>query len=161
MNRRIRPEDDRSFKGSPERAELQRIYAEVDVLVSSITCDVSTDCCHFERTGKEPYLTAVEYAELHLAGRASGMRAPTSRPTRPKNLPIASEGKCPFLSDAGRCRVYASRPIGCRTFFCERASGQAPRREIADLLRRIVDLSEGGFEEGRAGRPLRSWVEAR
>jgi len=27
---------------------------------------------------------------------------------------------CPYLSDKGACKIYGRRPLGCRTFFCQR-----------------------------------------
>ena len=52
------------------------------------------------------------------------------------------ERRCTLLSDEGKCLVYASRPFGCRTFFCERARGPAeehvremPKNEIARIAR--------------------------
>ena len=35
---------------------------------------------------------------------------------------------CPLLSADGRCRIYASRPFGCRTFFCDDAEAPFGRR---------------------------------
>ncbi len=54
---------------------------------------------------------------------------------------------CPLLSDSGRCRIYASRPLGCRTFFCQGAEApfgartKSPRDAASALGRRIADLS--------------------
>jgi Fe-S-cluster containining protein len=146
--------------------ELRAVYAEVDALLVGWTCDASTDCCRFGVTGREPYPTAVELAELERAVRARG-----GLPKR-RSLPTVGGGaagkksggderRCALLSDGGKCLVYASRPFGCRTFFCERARGPAgeparatPKGEIARLGRAIADLS-ARFEPGDPGpRPL-------
>jgi Fe-S-cluster containining protein len=111
-------------------------------------------------TGREPYPTTVEVAELERAVRARG-----GLPKR-RSLPTVSargedERRCALLSDEGKCLVYASRPFGCRTFFCERASGPAgepsraaPKAEIARLGRAIADLSARFAPSDPGPRPL-------
>jgi uncharacterized protein len=139
---------------------LRGLYAEVDTLLAGWTCDASTDCCRFGVTGREPYPTAIEIAELERAVRARG-----GLPKR-RSLPTVGargedERRCALLSDAGTCNVYASRPFGCRTFFCDRASGPAgeparaaPKQEIARVGRAVADLS-ARFDPANPGpRPL-------
>ena len=139
---------------------LRAVYAEVDARLADWSCDASTDCCRFGVTGREPYPTAIEQAELERAVRARG-----GLPKR-RSLPTVSargqdERRCTLLSDEGKCLVYASRPFGCRTFFCERGRGPAneaprsmPKDDIARLARAIVDLS-ARFAPGDAGpRPM-------
>jgi Fe-S-cluster containining protein len=135
--------------------KLRAVYAEVDALLAGWTCASSTDCCRFGVTGREPYPTSVEIAELERAVRARG-----GLPKR-RTLPVADERRCTLLSDEGRCLVYASRPFGCRTFFCERGQGPAgepprsgPKAEIARLGRAVSDLA-ARFDPADAGpRPL-------
>ncbi|HEY8075326.1 MAG TPA: YkgJ family cysteine cluster protein [Labilithrix sp.] len=134
-------------------AELRAIYAELDAFLDGFTCETSGDCCHFGRTGREPYPTAVEVAELERALRARG-GAPKKR------LPTV-ERRCALLDERGRCSVYASRPFGCRTFFCERARGpvgEAPPkqrdREIVRMSRAIADLSTRFHPADPGARPL-------
>lgn len=139
--------------------ELRAIYAEVDALTVGYACDASTECCRFSVTGREPYPTAVERAELERAVRALG----GSRKRR--SLPLASERRCPLLADEGRCVVYEARPFGCRTFFCDRARGPAgesvrslPRSEILRLGRAVADLSARFSPADPGPRPLsRAW----
>jgi Fe-S-cluster containining protein len=145
-----------SFRESEARRELLRLYAEVDELTRGLSCDKSTDCCRFARTGREPYPTAVELAELRLAigpKRAS------------RGLPIArghadAERSCPLLDASGRCSVYASRPFGCRTFFCDRARDEAgeaaalPRGELRRIAGAIAALSERFDPRDPHARPL-------
>jgi len=134
---------------------LRAVYTETDRLLEGWACESSTDCCRFGVTGREPYPTAIEQAELERAVRARG-----GLPKR-RSLPTVDERRCALLSDEGKCLVYASRPFGCRTFFCERGQGPAgqasralPRTEIGRLGRAIVDLS-ASFASGDAGpRPL-------
>ena len=41
----------------------------------------------------------------------------------------------------GRCLIYADRPFGCRTHFCDAAGGPYARKEVLDLIRRLEDLN--------------------
>ena len=149
---------------------LRAVYAEVDALLAGWTCDSSNECCRFGVTGREPYPSAVEVAELERAVRARG-----ALPKRRRALPTVSargedERRCALLGDEGKCLVYASRPFGCRTFFCDRASGPAgeawrmgPKAELARLGRAVTDAS-ARFDPGDPGpRPLsrvtEGWVE--
>lgn len=155
-----------SFKGDPARDALLGIYREVDQSLASFTCDDSTDCCHFGRTGREPYPTAVEVAELEHAVRAAGGIAAFQKgksATRAGRLPVHDERRCPFLSAEGRCRIYASRPFGCRTFFCERAvsddNQKIPRAQIHALGQRVAELSQQTFARDPGPRTLESAFE--
>jgi Fe-S-cluster containining protein len=77
--------------------------------------------------------------------RAAGAAA--SGATSARRLPLADLRPCPLLSESGRCRIYASRPFGCRTFFCHDAEGptgaraKMPRDAVNAIGRRIADLS--------------------
>jgi len=137
-----------SWPGSPERAELLAIYAEADALLAGWTCACSSatgetpGCCDAAVIGREPYPTAVELEEVRHAMRASAVTARERR-----RLPVAGSRPCPLLSPQGRCRVYASRPLGCRTFFCDGAAAptgdraRLPRGALNALGRRVADLS--------------------
>lgn len=147
--------------------ELARLYAEADALFAGWSCPASTDCCRFAVTGREPYVTSVELAALERAVAARGgprswkPAAPvagdaTAKPGR-RSLPLARADRiCPMLDASGRCAVYAARPFGCRTFFCDRAeSGSpAPRKAVAALVRRLQDLAALHASGGEKGRPL-------
>lgn len=154
-------------------AELRALYATVDRALDGWGCDASTDCCRFGVTGREPYPTAIEIAELERAVRARG-----GLPKR-RSLPVVAskrgqsdrrgdeggddaERRCALLGDDGRCLVYASRPFGCRTFFCERARGPVgeraaaglPRGAIAEVARAIAALSARFAPADPGPRPL-------
>jgi hypothetical protein len=149
---------------SPLRLELLDLYRQADALLEGWSCACSragvggvpeAQCCHFAVTGREPYPTAVELEEVRHAVRA----APPARPD-PKRLALAELRPCPLLSPDGRCRIYASRPFGCRTFFCDHAEGpfgakrKLPRAEVNALGRRIADLSARFAPRDPGPRPL-------
>jgi Fe-S-cluster containining protein len=129
------------------------ILAEADQAFAGWTCDASTDCCRFGVTGREPYVTRAEWDLIKAAWSAQG-RKPLARAE-----PVDEEQRCPFLSAAGRCLVYSARPLGCRTFYCERgcpppgASSRVDKRRHNQLAQELAEQS------GEKGRPLRAWVE--
>ena len=151
-----------AWRRSPYRAALRAVYAEVDALLDGWTCACSeaavggprAPCCHFAVTGREPYPTAIELTEVLHARRAS----PPGKDRR--RLPLAELRACPLLTAQGRCGVYASRPFGCRTFFCDAArapdgtAGRPPRDAINALGRRIADLSDKHAPRDPGARPL-------
>jgi hypothetical protein len=141
------------WKLHPARTELRALYDEVDALLGPFSCPGSTDCCHFGRTGREPYPHAVELAEVEHAARAANVSVrlacePTPRKgTKLQIFDEAHERRCPLLGADGRCRIYASRPFGCRTYFCDRIEGPAkfPRERVREIGRRVADLSARTF----------------
>ncbi len=133
----------RVWKHHPARAELLALYKEVDALIAPFSCPASGDCCHFARTGREPYPHAVELEEVLDAAKATNMLVPK----RLKVIAQDAERTCALLGEDGRCRIYASRPFGCRTYFCERVEGPRkwPRDEVQAIGRRIANLSARAF----------------
>lgn len=147
-------------------AELGALYKKIDAHFAGWTCDASTDCCRFGVTGREPYPTAIELAELERAIAARG-----GLPKR-RSLALANERRCTLLGDDGRCLVYASRPFGCRTFFCERGRGpvgeriddanddlvKETSRDIAALASRYAPSDPGARPLSRA---MKDWEKKR
>jgi len=132
---------------------LREVYESVDRTLAGWSCEGSADCCRFGETGREPYLWPAEWALLSQALAAKGRPAPARRSLR-------IVGDCPLLDDAGHCSVYAARPFGCRTFFCERADGptrRPPRAALAELGRRVAAISEAA-EPGSGPRTLTRWL---
>ena len=129
--------------------QLRTLYRETDTLFAGWSCAESGECCRFSVTGRQPLLWPIEWRLMQAALRAS---------PPPKGLP---PGDCPALDDARRCRVYAARPFGCRTHFCNQASagGKNPRGQIRALARRLADLSAADQPRGSL-RPLLSWQTA-
>jgi hypothetical protein len=159
------------WKDDPARRALFSLYADADALVADATCACTpgsetataeppgpgdraerVPCCHFGVTGREPYPTAVELAEVEYA---LGMRGQRKKQTR--RLPLVDETRsCPLLSEDGRCTIYASRPLGCRTFFCDRGDGppRRARQPLLEIARRVADLSARAFPRDPRPRPL-------
>ena len=118
-------------------AEVRAIYAELAKRPLERSCIARTECCRFQLTGQTPYLTQGEALVAAKGFRATGR----------KELPESEDGACPMLKrDTGRCMIYADRPFGCRTHFCEAAGGPYPRKQVLDLIRRLeeVDRQLGG-----------------
>lgn len=133
-------------------AELAALYDDVDALYRGATCDGSTECCRFGITGKEPQVTSIELALVTRALRERGGLPSPKRRALPLQNDAASarqgsrathERACPLLVSPGRCAIYGARPLGCRTFFCERASLAQPvdRRALRDSVRRLQELA--------------------
>jgi Fe-S-cluster containining protein len=153
------------WRDDPARTALMALYAKADALVAGASCACTPSgagegapreevapCCHFALTGREPYPTAVELAEVEHAVRARGIARPAKR-----KLPVVDALRaCPLLSDAGRCTIYTSRPFGCRTFFCQRGEGlpKHTRATLDELSKDIAALSARAFPRDPRPRPL-------
>lgn len=137
---------------SDRKQQALAILGEADTALNGWTCDASTACCRFAVTGREPWVTQVEWELVVEELKRGGRRLPA--------VPPDADGRCPFLDGTGRCVVYAARPLGCRTFFCERAQspGPMPRAALRGLPRRLEELTvtERGRDTG--ARPIRSWL---
>ena len=137
-------------------AELAALYREVDAHYADWSCPSSTECCRFGITGRQPYVTAVEALALKRAlARRGGLPKPKKR-ALPMTQDQARERICPLLGHDNRCVVYADRPLGCRTFFCGRATrGAGPEREeLRELVRRLQDLASRHELGGERARPI-------
>ena len=112
-------------------AEVRAIYHELTKRPVPRQCLARTECCQFQLTGLTPHLTKGEALLAAKAVRATGR----------KELPASAAGACPLLQrQTGRCLIYADRPFGCRTHFCDAAGGPFARKEVLDLIRRLEDL---------------------
>jgi Fe-S-cluster containining protein len=117
--------------------EVRAVYAELAKRPLERSCQMRTECCQFQLTGLTPQLTKGEALVAARSFRATGR----------KELPESAEGACPLLKrETGKCMIYADRPFGCRTHFCEAAGGPYPRKHLLDLIRRLeeVDRQLGG-----------------
>lgn len=115
-------------------AELDTIYRELDALFASSSCPRSTRCCKFKQTGRTPYVSPPEIERVLKAIDRRGGRLPKD----------TTEGDCPLLLPTGGCSIYADRPFGCRTYFCDDATlPEGNRRpEVERLAQRLRTLSE-------------------
>jgi Fe-S-cluster containining protein len=150
------------FRDDPARAELRKLYEEVDALVAGLSCDSTAECCEFAIFGREPYPTAVELAELEVAIRASPPKsAKTDGRGKARSLPqVTDVRRCPLLGPDRRCGAYASRPFGCRTFFCHRVQGgSVPRAAVQEIGRKIADLSARFSPRDPGPRPLSKAIQ--
>ena len=112
-------------------AQVRAVYQDLVKRPLQRNCVARTECCQFQLTGLTPHLTKGEALLAAKAYRATGRRS----------FPEEDDGVCPMLKrDTGRCLIYADRPFGCRTHFCEAAGGPYPRKDVVDLIRRLEDL---------------------
>jgi Fe-S-cluster containining protein len=142
-------------------AELAALYRDVDAAHEGASCSLSTECCRFGITGREPYVTSIELLAIERAlARRGGPLAPKRRA-----LPLVpgsrDERPCPLLGVDGRCAVYADRPFGCRTFFCRRATllSKPTRAEEKDFVARLRIIASRHVAGGDAPRPLSRAIE--
>lgn len=136
--------------------ELRALYAQADALLSGWSCPGSTECCRFGITGREPYVTSLELAAIeHALARQGGGRS-KRRCALPLTQDPDRERICPLLDAQARCTVYAQRPLGCRTFYCARATGDGSRvrLELKALVRQLQELAARHRPQGELGRPL-------
>lgn len=111
--------------------EVRAVYEDLAKRPVQRNCLARTECCQFQLTGLTPHLTKGEALLAAKAFRATGRR----------DFPEEDNGICPMLNrKTGRCLIYADRPFGCRTHFCEAAGGPYSRKEVLDLIRRLEDL---------------------
>jgi hypothetical protein len=136
--------------------ELFGLYEELDAAYAGATCEASTECCRFGRTGREPYVTSIEWSAIDRARSRNGGPLPARKRALPLVAGDRDERTCPLLDIQGRCSVYDSRPFGCRTYFCERASvPSAPdRRAQKEFVNRLRDIAARHEPGGEAPRPL-------
>lgn len=111
--------------------DIRSIYTDLAARPVERACELRTECCHFKLTGETPQVTSGEALVAAKALRAAGR----------KQLPERADGACPMLHPhTSRCIIYADRPFGCRTHFCQAAGGPYSRREVLDLIRRLEEV---------------------
>jgi Fe-S-cluster containining protein len=149
-------------------AALDEVYRDAAELFAGWGCPSSTECCRFGITGREPYVTSIELAAVRRAIAARGgprawkrakgaSQDPAGLATGKIALPVVREERtCPMLTDRGRCAIYEARPLGCRTFYCDRATpgGKVKQRELNALVRQIQEIAARHEPGGDRGRPL-------
>lgn len=96
-------------------ARIRGLYVQLDKQVEAKgpVCWASGRCCNFDAFGHRLYVTCLETAWVlsHL---------PADAPAPPRAAdPVTSA--CPFQR-GGLCGIHTVRPLGCRIFFCHRAT---------------------------------------
>jgi uncharacterized protein len=137
-------------------AELAALYARVDALYADWRCPSSTECCRFGITGRQPFVTSIEASAIrHALARRGGLLAEHKR-ALPILLSGESERVCPLLNEQQRCSVYAQRPFGCRTFYCNKATrGVGPDPDtLRALTEELEELASRHRMGGDAVQPL-------
>jgi len=141
-------------------AALLSVYADADRIFSGYRCPAEAECCRFGITGREPYVTSIE---LYAIERAIAARGGLKGLRRGRSLPMVTEERpCPMLTAEGRCAIYAARPLGCRTFYCDRATSPERVRhdEVLGLVRRVQEIAARHAPDGDRGRPLTRALQA-
>lgn len=119
--------------------DIRAIYADLAARPIQRSCELRTECCQFKLTGLVPQVTSGEALLAAKAVRGAGR----------KELPVRADGACPMLHPVtSKCMIYADRPFGCRTHFCDAAGGPYSRKEVLDLIRRIEEVD---YRLGRDG----------
>lgn len=105
------------------------VYARADAAVAAAgpRCDASGRCCRFAEYDHTLFISHFE-AEILLE-------------TAPRySQPVSADG-CPFQVE-GLCTARASRPLGCRIYFCD-PSYQLRMTEITeDALARLKAIAD-------------------
>jgi uncharacterized protein len=133
--------------------EVSTVYAQADEAYAKYSCPASADCCQLRKRGRQPWLWEPEWRMLE---------AELARQGRP--LPIAPrpDGACPLLDASGqRCTVYAARPLGCRTYFCERRTGpeREPLARMVALSKRLERIAQEVAPGADGPRELMDWLK--
>jgi len=143
---RARAERARSERAA--RTALEALYRRADEIWARFRCPGTAECCQLAARGREPWLWGVEWDALRSA-------AATLPPPR-------ADGGCRFLDEAGRrCTAYALRPLGCRTYFCHRATGpgREPVEEMDRLQRRLERIARSLRPDEEGPRPIGAWFD--
>lgn len=121
--------------------EIRAVYAELATRHVTRNCVARTECCQFQLTGLTPQLTKGEALVAAKGFRATGRKELPESDDGSSRQSGATTGACPLLKrDTGKCMIYADRPFGCRTHFCDAAGGPYARKEVLDLIRRLEDV---------------------
>ena len=129
-----------------QAAALRRVYDRVDesLAAESATCLACGRCCEFRPGGIVLFASALEMACLVAeAGPPAADR---------QVAPGAADDawRCPYQAlpsgavPTGRCTARRVRPLGCRTYFCEAAAGEAGERLHDPAFREIRAIAGPG-----------------
>jgi Fe-S-cluster containining protein len=104
-------------RDEPIASALESIYDTVrtEIEARAPVCWASGRCCNFEQTGHRLYVTGLEAA--YTMTRLNEKQAIT----RDDVDEARSRGGCPF-QELNLCSVHTIKPLGCRTYFCDRTA---------------------------------------
>ncbi len=88
-------------------------------------CFLSGCCCNFDQYGHRMYVTALETAWVLTHSPAPGA--------------IDLHGPCAYQRD-GMCSIHATRPLGCRIFFCQEGTADWQHELYERFLGDLRDL---------------------
>ena len=133
--------------GEPSIAtELEAVYALVSDQIEARgpACWASGRCCNFESTGHRLYVTGLEaaYTLLRLG--------PDQRADLTSLTEARARGGCPFQSGRS-CTVHTIKPLGCRTYFCDRSAQEWQHlltERSLESIRRIHDRHDLPYRYG-------------
>lgn len=114
-----------AVRDGPVAGALEKIYADAAsaIKLRAPACWASGRCCNFIKTGHLLYCTGLEAA--YTLTRAGA-------PARERLDAALRAGGCPYQV-ANLCGVHASKPLGCRLYFCDRSS-QEWQHELYERL---------------------------
>lgn len=120
-------------------AAIRALHAEAAAAVAAHRpiCLASGRCCAFREHGHRLYVTGLEAAWtwMDLVRRGDPL------PSAPDLEGASHEMRCPLLRER-LCGAHASRPAGCRTYYCDRAAG-AWQQDLSERLHaQVRDLHE-------------------
>ncbi|MEW5738605.1 MAG: YkgJ family cysteine cluster protein [Myxococcota bacterium] len=152
------PEDDSAdaLKTTVLRRALKEtlfVLREGSRVWAAFSCPGSAECCQLAVTKRPPWLWPSEWAVLRARLAREGRALPKAR----------ADGGCPFLDAEGRrCTVYEDRPLGCRTFFCQRVRGpvKLPREASTALDDRLAALNLAVDSEAEPRSILDWWASS-
>lgn len=111
--------------------------AAAEVIARRPLCLASGKCCAFREHGHRLYVTGLEAAWTWMDLVRRGEPLPAAA-TREESAGIL---RCPLLRDR-LCGAHASRPAGCRTYYCDRAAGPWQQELSERLHAQVRDLHD-------------------
>lgn len=157
-----------------QAAILRELHAEIDERVARMraaqpdwNCARGCDgCCH--RLADAPQLSAAEWALLREGLSAQPSATLAEIAGRMAELDAPPPLRCPLLdTTSGACRVYAWRPVACRTYgfymqrgiglYCGELEARAARGELDAVIWGNHDAIDRELAHLGPARPLQQW----
>ena len=161
-----------------KRHALTVLHQEIDARVSQMQrthgpwpCAAGCDAC-CRRLGALPQLTEPEFEVLWEAIEASGDADALSLAIVQAHPNADGHWICPLLdAHSGRCRVYAARPVACRTYgfyagrdgdyWCERVTTHLGARRDDVVAGNQIAVDRHRDHALGPSRDLASWVRTK